>query len=112
MMYWPECMYGFSLVANFGTLFKICKLSKMFPEDAEIDKALKHLENVSLVNVTVSLALCTLFYMLYLFLAFDDVLIVLVIGLWTYYTSSVYNNVKDISNMVDEYRSDLKNFKE
>lgn len=112
MMYLPECMYGLSLVANFYTLFKICKLSKMFPEDVEINKALKHLENVALLKVTISLALCTLFYMLYFFFGFNDALIVLTMGIWTFYTSFVYDDVKDVSNMVDVYRSDLKNFKE
>lgn len=110
-MYMFELGYVLTLVAQFYELFKICKLSKMFPEDAEIDKALKRFENVAFLKITINIALCTLFYILNRFFGFNDVLIALAICVTAVYGSFVDKDVEDVKTMIEIYRADVENFK-
>lgn len=111
MMYLPEIAYVLSTFASAVTLYKTCKLSKVLANDPEVDEPLKKFENVAFLKVTASLAICTLIFIL-MFFGLNDIVVTLTCGFLTFYITFVYDDVKNVHDMVDTYLSGLSDMSE
>lgn len=106
MPYLPEVAFAVSIFASAVTFYKTCKLSKVLANDPEVDESLQKFENVAYLKVTASLAICALIYMLKFF-GLNEIVVTLTCGFLTFYITFVYDDVKNVHDMVNSYLSGL-----